>query len=320
LDGGGRIVFALKGKNVHPRGAVPVSSGRSATFGRFRIVLPKILRKPVRVLARTIEGEVTIPNHVGTFGALAFLALTGAYGAILGGHAPEVVKVTTSTFGFAIEDVKVVGNKETSEIDVLGALGLDGETSLVGLSAADAQKAVAGLPWVETVDVFKVYPNTIQISIRERTALAVWQNGDQLSVIDADGRMIVPFSGGRSASLPVVIGAGADKQAKLLLTQMAAFPQIAAEVKAYQRVGDRRWDLVLKNGVSLMLPETRIDEALTDIANMDSKAGLLSRDIASVDMRLTDRVVVRLTPEAMVQRVEYLKARDKAPKRSEKRV
>jgi cell division protein FtsQ len=31
-------------------------------------------------------------------------------------------------------------------------------------------------------------------------------------------------------------------------------------------------------------------------------------------------VVVRLTPEAMVQRVEYLKARDKAPKRSEKRV
>ncbi|UXN59612.1 cell division protein FtsQ/DivIB [Phyllobacterium zundukense] len=313
-------MFALKGKNEHPRGAAPVPSGRLATFGRFRIVLPKILRKPVRVLARTIEGEVTIPNHVGTFGALAFLALTGAYGAILGGHAPEVVKVTTSTFGFAIEDVKVVGNKETSEIDVLGALGLDGETSLVGLSAADAQKAVAGLPWVESVDVFKVYPNTIQISIHERTALAVWQNGDQLSVIDADGRMIVPFNGGRSASLPVVIGAGADKQAKLLLTQMAAFPQIAAEVKAYQRVGDRRWDLVLKNGVSLMLPESRIDEALTDIANMDSKAGLLSRDIASVDMRLTDRVVVRLTPEAMVQRVEYLKARDKAPKRSEKRV
>jgi cell division protein FtsQ len=101
---------------------------------------------------------------------------------------------------------------------------------------------------------------------------------------------------------------------------MAAFPQIAGEVKAYQRVGDRRWDLLLKNGVSLMLPESRIDEALADIANMDSKAGLLSRDIASVDLRLTDRVVVRLTPEAMVQRVEYLKARDKAPKRSEKRV
>ena len=313
-------MFALKGKNTHRRGAAPMSSDRSVAFGRFRMVLPKFMRKPVRVFSRMVEGEVTIPNHAGTLGAVVFLALTGAYGAILGGHAPEVVKVTTSTFGFAIEDVKVVGNKETSEIDVLGALGLDGETSLVGLSAADAQKAVAELPWVESVDVFKVYPNTIQISIHERTAMAVWQNGSELSVIDADGRVIVPFGGGRSASLPLVIGAGADRQAKLLMAQMAAYPQIQAQVKAYARVGDRRWDLVLKSGVMLMLPEHRIDEALADVAGMDAKAGLLSRDIASVDLRLDDRVVVKLTPEAMMQRVEYLKARDKAPKRSEKRV
>ncbi len=76
----------------------------------------------------------------------------------------------------------------------------------------------------------------------------------------------------------------------------------------------------MKSGVTLMLPEYRIDEALADVVDMDRKSGLLSRDIASVDMRLTDRVVVRLTPDAMVQRVEYLKARDKASKRSEKRV
>lgn len=313
-------MFALKGKNTHRRGAAPMSSDRSLAFDRFRMVLPKFLRKPVRVFSRMVEGEVSVPNHIGTLGAVAFLALTGAYGAILGGHAPEVVKVTTSTFGFAIEDVKVVGNKETSEIDVLGALGLDGETSLVGLSATDAQKAVAELPWVESVDVFKVYPNTIQISIHERTAMAVWQNGSELSVIDADGRVIVPFSGGRSAALPLVIGAGADRQAKLLMAQISAYPQLAGEVRAYARVGDRRWDLVLKSGVTLMLPEHRIDEALAAVAGMDAKAGLLSRDIASVDLRLDDRVVVKLTPEAMVQRVEYLKARDKAPKRSEKRV
>ena len=166
----------------------------------------------------------------------------------------------------------------------------------VGLGGTDRFRSMSGRPWLSG------------------------RMASELSVIDADGRVIVPFTGGRSASLPLVIGAGADKQAKLLLAQMAAFPQIAGEVKAYARVGDRRWDLVLKNGVTLMLPEYRIDEALADIADMDRKAGLLSRDIASVDMRLTDRVVVRLTPDAMVQRVEYLKARDKAPKRSEKRV
>ncbi len=150
--------------------------------------------------------------------------------------------------------------------------------------------------------------------------MAVWQNGTELNVIDADGRIIVPFTGGRSALLPLVIGAGADQQVKLLMAQMAAYPKIAQDVRAYARVGDRRWDLVLKNGVTLMLPEHGVSEALADIAGMEAKAGLLSRDIASVDLRLDDRVVVKLTPEAMVQRVQYLKARDKAPKRSEKRV
>ena len=216
--------------------------------------------------------------------------------------------------------MKVVGNKETSEIDVLGALGLDGETSLVGLSAADAQKAVATLPWVESVDVFKVYPNTIQISIHERSALAVWQNGDDLSIIDEDGRVIVPYSSGRHSALPLIMGVGADKQAKMLFAQIAAFPDVVSQVRAYARVGDRRWDLILKNGVTVMLPEFRIDQALADIVKMDRKDGLLSRAISSVDMRLADRVVLKLTPDAMVQRVEFLKARDKAPKRSEKRI
>lgn len=86
-------MFALKGKKVHPRGAAPVSSDRPSytygAFGRFRFVLPKFLRKPVRVFTRMVEGEVHIPNHTGTLGAVVFLALTGAYGAILGGHAPR---------------------------------------------------------------------------------------------------------------------------------------------------------------------------------------------------------------------------------------
>ena len=82
-------MFALKGKKGHPRGVAPVSSDRMAAFGRFRFVLPKFLRKPVRVFTRMVEGEVHIPNHTGTLGAVVFLALTGAYGAILGGHAPR---------------------------------------------------------------------------------------------------------------------------------------------------------------------------------------------------------------------------------------
>jgi cell division protein FtsQ len=109
-------------------------------------------------LSVLFQGNVNIPRHAGTVGMLGFLGATGLYGMAVGGHTPEVIKATASTLGFAIEDVKVVGNNETSDIDILGQLDLDGETSLVGLSAEEARQSIDKLPWIESAEVRKVYP------------------------------------------------------------------------------------------------------------------------------------------------------------------
>jgi cell division protein FtsQ len=47
----------------------------------------------------------------------AFRAIV--YGAWAGGHMPTVVQAVTARTGFAVDQVKVVGNRETSEIDML---------------------------------------------------------------------------------------------------------------------------------------------------------------------------------------------------------
>lgn len=300
-------MFALKGKNRHPQGGATAPGGGASFFAGHHPVLPRFLRKPVRALSRLFSGEVTFPRHIGTLGAAGFLAATGIYGSIIGGHAPELVKATTSTFGFAVEDVRVTGNVETSEIDVLGAIALDGETSLVGLSAETIREAIATLPWVASVDVFKVYPNGINVAIRERTAAAIWQNGADLSLVDADGRIIVPYTSARHSELPLVIGKGAESHSRSLIAMVAAYPELAARIKAYSRIADRRWDLLLDNDVTVMLPETGIDTALAEFNSLDRKDNILSRAIVAVDLRFDDRLIVRLTPEAAVGRAEALK-------------
>ena len=60
----------------------------------------------------------------------------------LGGHTQNFAQVSTTAAGFAIEDVKVSGNEQTSEIDILQQLGLDGTTSLVALDIAEARGQV----------------------------------------------------------------------------------------------------------------------------------------------------------------------------------
>ena len=48
---------------------------------------------------------------------------------------------------------------------------------------------------------------------------------------------------------------------------------------------------------------------------LDREDGLLSRDIAAVDLRLDDRLVVQLTPEAMERRTTLLAEQEKAAKK-----
>ncbi|KAB2699577.1 cell division protein FtsQ/DivIB [Ochrobactrum sp. Kaboul] len=310
-------MFALNGKNDGYRrsGAMRDASAMNVAF-----VLPRFLRKPFRFAARLFQGNVSIPRHAGTIGMLGFLGATGLYGMVIGNHSQEVVKATASTLGFAIEDVKVVGNRETSDIDILGQLNLDGETSLVGLSAEEARASIAQLPWVESAEVRKVYPGTVQVALHERQAFAIWQNDNELSLIDAEGDTIVPFRAGRYNTLPLVVGDGAQKVVKGFVDEVANYPALAGKVRAYIRVADRRWDLLLDNGVRIMLPAEDPLKALAQIQKLDEEKHLLTRDITAVDLRLDDRITVQLTASGMEQRQKFLAERKKELARTGKRV
>jgi cell division protein FtsQ len=86
-------------------------------------------------------------------------------------------------------------------------------------------------------------------------------------------------------------------------------------VKGYIRVGERRWDLKLENGITVKLPEDGEDQAIAELVRLDRESGLLTRDIAAVDMRISDRLVVQLTPEAAMQREAALKQKPKLSRR-----
>ena len=85
-------------------------------------------------------------------------------------------------------------------------------------------------------------------------------------------------------------------------------------MKGYVRIGERRWDLHLDNGIMVKLPEDHVDAALAELVELERQDGLLGRDISAVDMRFADRLVVQLTPEAMERRQAELNAKPKVVK------
>jgi cell division protein FtsQ len=305
-------VFALsvKKSRVRPIGLPDTEAGR---------VLPRPLRRIVRFLISLAAGRIHIPRHAGSVATALFLGATGVYGMSLGGHSQDFAQTSTTAIGFAIEDVRVSGNRETSEIDILERLGLDGTTSLVALDVKEAREKLSDLPWVEDVSVRKIYPGTIEITLKEREAFAIWQHGTDLSLIERNGSVIAPLRDNKFSTLPLFVGRDAETAAADFAAEFDSWPEIKTRVKAYVRVSGRRWDLRLDNGIVVKLPEHNVPRAMDVLATLEAEQGILERDIAAVDLRLEDRTTVRLTEGALERRNAAVEQRAKDLKKAAKR-
>jgi cell division protein FtsQ len=306
MDGGGRVLRPI-GVEAFRRfiASVEASAGRG-------VVLPRILRRPARLLSRL---EWRVPRYAGTKGLIALFGSTALAGILYGGHATTVLAAIASSSGLGIDSVKISGQSETSEVDVLNRLGLGSYPSLLTFDVDGARSRVESLPWVAEATIRKLYPDTLDIAISERTPFAIWQHGASVTLIDRDGRLIANTVGERYSRLPMVVGDGAGPRASEFTDLVAGFPSIQSRLKAGVLVAERRWNVVLGNGIEILLPESQPQAALAQLVELDETKGLLDRDITAVDLRLPDRIVVRLSQRAASVREELLKERDKLAKK-----
>jgi cell division protein FtsQ len=283
------------------RRASPVTIRRSVvenTIGRAKpahvVLLPRLLWKPVRRLARfAASGEVYAPRNLIFVGLIAVVA-AATFGVRASGGLEAIAAKATAASGIRIGDIDVIGGKEVSKIDVLSAIDLGPDRSLFTFDLLKARQELRALPWVSDATLAKVYPDTLTISLIEKVPFAVWQREEELWLIARDGGEIVPFDD-RFGRLPLVVGSGANSNAAQILSIVERHPAIGDRISAFVRVGDRRWNIVLKDNVTLMLPEHGVENALIRFSEFLAEHDLLALDIDHVDMRLDDRVVLGLT-------------------------
>lgn len=258
--------------------------------------------------------HVRVPRYTGAIAGLLFLSGAALYGVVKGEHIPTIsafIKDTADNLanaaGTRIAEVSLSGQRQVSREEIFAAAGVTANSSLLFLDVADAREKLEAIPWIAEATVRKLYPDRLQITVTEREAFALWQLNGKVSVIAADGTPLSAKVEPRLASLPFVVGAGAAARAREFLAVLDQHPAIRDQVRASILVGERRWNLRLKSGIDIRLPENDIEGALTRLVRLDREKSLLSRDITAIDMRIADRVSVRLSDQAAQAREEEIK-------------
>jgi len=259
--------------------------------------------------------DLHVPRGVGSSAAALLLLASASYGAVKGNHVPVIVAqvqdicdTAANRAGFGISEIALAGPHEVGRADILALAGITGHSSLLFLDAAHIRARLLANPWIAEATVLKLYPGRLRIEIMERKPFALWQKDGRVALIASDGVVLEPFVPRRFASLPQVVGKGAEKAAADFLELLARHPDIARLVEASVLVAERRWNLHLQGGLEVLLPESDPASALTTLSDLARHRQLLTRDIVAVDLRLADRVTVRLSDAAAGARAEALKA------------
>ena len=235
--------------------------------------------------------------------ALAGMTCAVIVAAILAFRLPQLAGIALGEgvggAGFTLKRVEITGAQRVSRLAIYN-VAFDQDSMampLVNLAATRARLLRFG--WIREARVSRRLPDTLVIDIVERQPVAIWQNNQQLSLIDADGVVLESVRIDHMPNLPLVIGPDANRHIAGLGSLLEAAPRLRPQIAGATWVGQRRWDIRFQSGELLTLPEgdDEARRAITRFAMMDQQNPLLGRGFARIDMRDPRRTYVRISRE-----------------------
>ncbi|HUO01434.1 MAG TPA: cell division protein FtsQ/DivIB, partial [Rhizomicrobium sp.] len=138
---------------------------------------------------------------------------------------------------------------------------------------------------IASADVVRRYPDALYVNVVEKRPFALWQSPDGIAVVERSGSVITTQNVQNFSRLPKLVGAGAPQAAAEMVEAVMAHRAVDSRIAAYEYVSQRRWNLILNNGVVVELPENGWRKELGALEHLIVDNGILERDVTEIDLR-----------------------------------
>lgn len=120
-----------------------------------------------------------------------------------------VAAVLATTIFFRVSDMQVTGKTRYKAEDIIGTSGVQEGDNLFFLhSKTIVQSLQNTYPYLDTVQIKRHLPGTMEIAVTERTPLICVKAGDGQYYVDKQGKVLEKISGTPKSSVITVVGAG----------------------------------------------------------------------------------------------------------------
>lgn len=204
--------------------------------------------------------------------------------------------------GFSVQAMYLEGRNRTPMADIDKALGIKKGDPILRLSLEEARTKLEEIESVRFAAVERALPGGVYVRIIEREPVAMWQNNGKISLVDDNGVVMSGIDSKPYAHLPLIVGPDAPAHVRELMEILEQAPELAGRFSSAIRVGERRWNIRLEGDIEVKLPESAPADAWKKLAKLQAKEQLLDRDVKVIDLRIEDRLFIKLTPDAQPQK------------------
>lgn len=327
MDRGGRLLRSLGGIGARLAPTLSPAPSFAAAGPADPFAFPGALQAAPRLPRRRLSRRMAVRHglerlvharYLGSALVVALLAGAALFGAVKGGGYQDFIEVQgtipdilAKTAGFDIKAVTITGTHELTDREILAIAGVRPRNSLLLLDVAALRQRLTAIPLIKEASVSKLYPNRLLIELEERQPFALWQKDGMVQLVAKDGTPIDDMHDARFERLPLVVGDGANANLAQYMSILEASGELRDRIRAGMYVSGRRWTLKTDSGIDIDLPEIDPAGAVAKLAEVEHDGHILERDIVSLDMRVPDRIVTRLTADAAAAREALLAKKSK---------
>jgi len=262
--------------------------------------MSKVSRSRKRAAEVEYEPEQASVTSI-LFGLMMVTALIVAGAAFMGGSLSKIetrfanaIDGAARTVGLSVDYISVVGVEGDLADSVRMAAMIEPGENMFRADPHVIRKRVEATRRVVNVQVYRLWPDQIQIHAYAAEPVALWSNGQRWAVVDMLGREMVGADIGAHATLVKLTGQGGSDAAPTLMTALKATPALKARIAIAERIENRRWDVTFDSGVTVSLPlDADLPEAIGRLAALQQTRKILDRPVKSLDLRLKDRIFIK---------------------------
>ena len=165
-------------------------------------------------------------------------------------------------------------------------------TKIFSIELDSIREKIKSNQLVSEVSIERILPSTLNINIIEKKPIGIIQNKNLYKLITSDGSIVFNKQIHEFYYLPIFSGKNVEKNAQSIidLLNLANFKE---EIWSMSLINERRWNLNLKKGIKILLPEDNVIKALNLINDIEEKHKILDGNFIEIDLRNDNQVIFK---------------------------